>query len=131
MVEIFDKMMSKEILDDTLLSVAYASMKDINPDWVSINHDCSIKEFCHRICDKLEQEGKNLDEVELSVIRSKFSALKFEIVYPPEYLSLIKSLEYAKKARDKLLSYEHTTVETLDGIHETIGWIEKKILEFK
>ena len=61
MVEIFDKMMAKEFDEKMLLSKAYASVNNVNADWVFVENDCSIKEHCHRTCDKLEEEGKDLD----------------------------------------------------------------------
>lgn len=131
MVEIFDKMMAKEFDEKMLLSKAYANVNNVNPDWVYVENDCSIKEYCHRTCDKLEEEGKDLDHLDVGVIREAFSKLNFRIDYPEEYLSLLKMLEKAKKARQTLLSYDHTTEETIEGINDAVAWINKKIKEFE
>tara|TARA_B100000035_G_scaffold301307_1_gene297760 strand:- start:995 stop:1393 length:399 start_codon:yes stop_codon:yes gene_type:complete len=131
MVEIFDKMMSKEFEETLLLSEAYAKIKGVNPQWVHVDGDCSIKEQCHRICDKLEAEGKDLDNLEVSVIRDEFLTLQFTIEYPLEYTALLKTLKKAEKARETLLSYDHTTEETIEGINDAVDWINKKIKEFE
>ena len=123
--------MSKECDEKMLLSEAYASVKNVNSDWVNVENDCSIKEHCHRTCDKLEEEGQDLDNLGVDVIREAFSKLKFRIEYPEEYLTLLKTLEKAEKARKTLLSYDHTTEETIEGINDAIAWINKKIKEFE
>ena len=118
MVEIFDKMMSKEFDENMHLSKAYGIIKGVNPDWVIVENDCSIKEYCHRVCDKLEEEGQDLDDLGLDVIREKFSTIEFRIDYPEEYLALLKMLKKAEKAKETLLSYDHTTEETIEGIND-------------
>ena len=131
MIEIFEKMMSKEFDETMLLSEAYAKIKGVNPEWVHVDDDCSIKEQCHRICDKLEEEGKDLDALEIDVVKDHFGDLKFKIDYPVDYLSLLKMLDKAQKAKQTLLSYDHTTQETIEGINDAIDWINKKIKEFE
>ena len=131
MIEIFDKMMAKEFDEKMLLSEAYANVNNVNADWVFVDNDCSIKEHCHRTCDKLEEEGEDLDNLGVDVIREAFSKLEFRIEYPEEYLRLLKMLEKAEKARETLLSYDHTTEETIEGINDAVAWINKKIKEFE
>jgi len=131
MIEIFDKMMSKEFDENMLLSEAYASIKGKNSAWVYIEGDCSIKECCHRMYEKLEEDGRDLDTLGIDIIRQQFASLIFRIDYPADYLSLLKSMERAKKARATLMSYEHTTEETIAQINESIEWINKKINEFE
>ena len=131
MVEIFDKMMAKEFDENMCLSKAYAIINKVNPDWIVVDNDCSIKEYCHRQCDILEEQGQDLDELGLDVIREAFSKLEFCIEYPEEYLRLLKMLEKAEKARETLLSYDHTTEETIEGINDAVDWINKKIKEFE
>ena len=131
MVEIFDKMMSKELDENMLLSEAYATIEGKKAKWVRLDNDCSIKEYCHRVCDRLENEGKDLDTLELGVVREEFTSLRFHIEYPEEYTALLKMLEKAKSARETLLSYDHTTEETIEGINDAVDWIDKKIKEFE
>ena len=102
MVEIFDKMMSKEFDDKMLLSEAYAAIEGKKPEWILIDNDCTIKEYCHRICDRLESEGKDLDSIDVDVIRQEFISLQFTIDYPREYESLLKILKKAKKLTRKV-----------------------------
>ena len=131
MVEIFDKMMSKELDDTMLLSEAYAVIEGKKAEWVYVDNDCTIKEYCHRICDKLEAEGKDLNNLGVDVIREEFILLQFRVEYPEEYTALLKTLKKAEKAKETLLSYDHTTEETIEGINDAGDWINKKIKEFE
>ena len=126
MIEIFQKFIAGDFDESTLLSKAYSEITGIKLEWI-VCDDCTIKEQCHRICDKLEAEGHNLDTLPLKFIEEKFADVKFSIDYPPEYLQLIKSLEYVKDQQNKLLNFPHTDGKALQLIENHIFNLEKEI----
>ena len=129
MIEIFDKMMSKEFDESVLLSKAYALIHNLNEAWI-VCDDCTIKEQCHRICDELEASGVNLDNVPLSVIKEKFAEIKFSVEYPPEYLQLQKSLQYVEEQKARLLKFSHANESSKEIIDSHILAIKTKIQEY-
>ena len=126
MIEIFQKFMAGDFDDSTLLSEAYSEITGIKLEWI-VCEDCTIKEQCHRICDQLELEGHNLDNLSIRSIEDKFVDVKFSIDYPKEYLRLIESLEYVKGQRQKLLSFSHTDESVLKLIEAHISNLEQEI----
>ena len=129
MVQIFEKMMSKEFDESMMLSKAYALIHNLNEAWI-VCDDCTIKEQCHRICDELEASGYNLEALSLDSIKEKFAEIKFTVEYPAEYLQLQKSLEYVEKQRSRLLSFSHATEESIELIDMHIQSIQTKLQEF-
>ena len=118
--------MAGDFDDSTLLSEAYSEITGIKLEWI-VCEDCTIKEQCHRICDQLELEGHNLDNLSIRSIEDKFVDVKFSIDYPKEYLRLIESLEYVKGQRQKLLSFSHTDESVLKLIEAHISNLEQEI----
>lgn len=118
--------MAGDFDESTLLSEAYSEITGIKLEWI-VCEDCTIKEQCHRICDQLELEGHNLDNLSIRFIEDKFVDVKFSIDYPKEYLRSIESLEYVKGQRQKLLSFSHTDENALKLIEAHILSLEQEI----
>ena len=126
MIEIFQKFMAGDFDESTLLSEAYSEITGIKLEWI-VCEDCTIKEKCHRICDQLELEGYDLDNLSIRFIEDKFVDVKFSIDYPKEYLRLIETLEYVRGQRKKLLEFSHTDDKTLKLIEAHILTLEQEI----
>ena len=129
MIQIFEKMMSKDFDESMMLSKAYALIHDLNPSWV-VCDDCTIKEQCHRICDELEKQGFDLDSLPVHVIKEKFADITFQVEYPKEYLELQETLKFVEKQKIKLQSFSHHSTESIELIDSHIKMIKDKIKAF-
>ena len=106
----------------------YAANKDVKLSWVQDPAGLTIQEWIDKCCDKLEEEGYDLQETSIEFVKDKFVNYDISVVPPKEYTQLQEALEQAKKTLALLSKFE-ADKQTIAQIESTISLLTSEMKE--
>ena len=130
MLRIWEQSTDKSIdLDLNLpIKTVYANEMGVKFSWVQDPAGLTIQEWIDVCCDKLEEEGFDLQETSLDFVKEKFVKYDISIVPPKEYTQLKEALEQAEETLGLLSKFEADN-QTIAQIESTISLLTSEMKE--
>lgn len=106
MIMIWEKFINKTYSGDMLIKEAFAKENDVKISWVNDEANITIQSFVNKICDKLEEEGLDLETTSTEIVKKRFLEYKIFVQPPVEYSKLSQAKNQAEKVLKKLQEYD-------------------------
>lgn len=129
MIVIWDKFIDKEYTDSNMsIKEAYAIEKNVKVSWVQDSANMTIQGWVDACCDQLEEEGYDLKETSIELVREKFIKYDISIVPPKEFKQLQNALEQANKTLEMLAGFKADET-IIDQVKTTIRLLTSEMKE--
>ena len=130
MLRIWEHWVEQRNQDDLNISIqnAYSIIHSVKHAWVKDDLGLTIQEWIDVCCDRLEEEGYDLQKTSIDLVKEKFVKYDISIVPPKEYRQLQNALEQAVKTSEMLLKFK-ADESMLDQINDTIRLLQQEMKE--